>query len=176
MAIALTHAWNPRNPRTSTLPLPRGADETPDDSMAEALAAVVSRLLGTDTASTGEVVALADALGGRVATDWFAYLARLPLQGAARVVERLFRDARARVREQTGRSLSVPVTIRGDDGSLHLAWDAGRHYVDVDVFADGTIEWFYRDRTTEALDGTEDACPASPLPRGLVARLALVAR
>lgn len=173
MAIALTHAWSPR---TSTLPLHGASHGTADDSMAEAMAAFVSNLLGTDTASTGEVVALADALGGRVATDWFAYLARLPSQGAARVAERLFRDARARVRDQTGRSLSVPMTIRGDDGSLHLAWDAGRHYVDVDVFTDGTIEWFYRDRTTETLDGPEDPCPASPLPRGLVARLGLVAR
>jgi hypothetical protein len=172
--MAIAADWSLMNERVSL----SGAQLAVDPSLMipEAVGAVLRNLIGSGTATDRTVDAVAEALAPREASDaWVAHLARLPVP-LAQGAERIWRTAHSEILERTGRSLGVPVTLRADDGSLHMAWDGGRHYVDVDLFCDGSIEWFYRDRQTEDLDGAEEACAASPLPRGLVSRLTRVAR
>lgn len=139
--------------------------------------AMLERMGATPTQDDAGLVAGLVAGNTAEETAWLKYLAALTASTpAARIAERLWGETRRKILAMTGRRLGVPVTIRGDDASLHLAWDVGHHHVDVDVLSDGSLEWFYRDRSSEILDGTEDACGASPAPVALVTRLALVAR
>ena len=75
------------------------------------------------------------------------------------------------LRQRLGCQVKVPLTQPTVDGAIQLAWDAGRHYLDIDVFSDGTIQWFYRDRQTKELDGSPDderiACVSPELARRL---------
>jgi len=78
------------------------------------------------------------------------------------------------LREHLGPKLRVPLTQPTVDGAIQLAWDAGRHYLDIDVFSDGTMQWFYRDRQTKELDGSPDDARATGIPPELVRRLEVV--
>jgi hypothetical protein len=69
-------------------------------------------------------------------------------------------------------TLPLPLTQPTNDGNIQLAWDQGRHYVEIDVCPDGQLEWFYRDRETNELDGTEDD-PESAVSEALLRRLRL---
>jgi hypothetical protein len=63
----------------------------------------------------------------------------------------------------------------GEGGTLQLAWDNGIHYVEAEVHPNGTMDWFYRNRATNEVDGTEDPMPIQPtLPEALLERLSLV--
>jgi hypothetical protein len=75
--------------------------------------------------------------------------------------------------DQLGFRLRLPMTQLTPDGAIQLSWDSGRHYVDIDIHPDGSLAWFYRDRTTGALDGTEEDTLIS-LPNDLLARLTLL--
>ena len=73
--------------------------------------------------------------------------------------------------DETIANLTPPLTHRTDGGVIQVAWDSGNVYVDIEVFKDGNIEWFYRNRVTGALDGTDGAVSSSPVPDALVARI-----
>lgn len=49
----------------------------------------------------------------------------------------------------------VPLTQLTGEGAIQMSWDSGRYYFDVDVFPDG-LEWFFRDRETKQIEGTDD--------------------
>ena len=49
----------------------------------------------------------------------------------------------------------VPLTQLTGEGAIQMSWDSGRYYFDVDVFPDG-LEWFFRDRETKVIEGTDD--------------------
>ncbi len=42
-----------------------------------------------------------------------------------------------------------------DRDYIQLVWDIENHHLDIDLLIDGTIDWFYRDRTTGDYDGDE---------------------
>ena len=88
---------------------------------------------------------------------------------AVETTRRLWRSLSRRIP-----SLSVPAAEPLESGTLQLVWDAGRTHVDVDVLADGTFEWFYRDRTTGLTSGQEDCAPEA-LPDALCAFLGMLA-
>ncbi len=69
--------------------------------------------------------------------------------------------------------LPLPLTQPTTAGNIQLAWDAGRLYLEIDVRADGKLEWFFRDRDTNTLDGTEDE-PESTVSPALFERLSTV--
>lgn len=48
------------------------------------------------------------------------------------------------------------------DGRFAMAWDVGRHHLDVEVNRDGTFDWFYMDRETRDADDGE-GCSAKRL-------------
>jgi hypothetical protein len=75
--------------------------------------------------------------------------------------------------DQLGFRLRVPMTQLTPDGAVQLSWDSGRRYLDIDVYPDGSLAWFHRDRTTGELDGTEEDTLRS-LPNDLLNRLSLL--
>ncbi len=62
----------------------------------------------------------------------------------------------ATLRRQVGPDCPLPITQLMGDGAIQLAWDNGRKYVDVEVLPDGNFHWYFRDRDTGEVLGTED--------------------
>jgi hypothetical protein len=78
-------------------------------------------------------------------------------------------------RQATGSLLLPPPTaLPSEDGSTHLVWGGDRHHLSVDLYPDGSFEWFYRDRLTDAFDGTDEE-RAAGMPEAFARRLRLVA-
>lgn len=90
-------------------------------------------------------------------------------EGHIRAVTCLWDSLQKRVAVQ----LPLPLTQPTTTGNIQLAWDAGRFYLEIDVRADGKLEWFFRDRDTNTLDGTEDE-PESTVSPALLERLGIV--
>jgi len=44
-----------------------------------------------------------------------------------------------------------------EDGGYMIVWDAWKHHLDIEVYANGEIFWFYRNREIEKLAGNEDS-------------------
>lgn len=68
--------------------------------------------------------------------------------------------------------LREPIIQITGDGSVQFAWNRDRYYLDVEVYPDGRVTWFFRDRQDDVADGTEDE-PEPELPERFWARLAL---
>ena len=105
------------------------------------------------------------------ARPWHQFIDGLAAAGQFRAhhlsaVRRTYEEIRQRV----GRRLPLPVTQPTQEGAIQLAWDDGARFVDVEVFADGTMHWYYRDRSRGQIDGTDDE-PVRGVPVDLVARL-----
>lgn len=78
------------------------------------------------------------------------------------------KEAIRRVRAQIGMAKD-PLTQPTVDGAVQLCWDSGTRVFDVDVFPDGTLEWFFRDRKTKEIAGTDDTrVPLPVLPQDAV--------
>ncbi len=103
---------------------------------------------------------------------WFGYLAQFANRHLARAVATFFQNARAL---GGAALLPVPTAIPSEDGSMHLAWDREQHHLDVDLFPDGSFEWFYRNRLTDELDGTDES-RVFGMPDALARRIRLIAR
>ena len=83
-----------------------------------------------------------------------------------RAVNLLWDDLKCRVPF----SLPLPLTQPTSTGNIQLAWDAGRFYLEIEVRRDGKLEWFFRDRKTNYLAGTEEE-PESAVSLALLNRL-----
>lgn len=60
------------------------------------------------------------------------------------------------IRDHVGPRLGLPVTQSTVEGAVQLYWDTGSKYLEVDVYADGTVHWFYKNRMSGERDGTDD--------------------
>ncbi|MSP59104.1 MAG: hypothetical protein EXR72_01980 [Myxococcales bacterium] len=60
------------------------------------------------------------------------------------------------IRDYVGPRLGLPVTQPTPEGAVQLYWDTERKYLEVDVYSDGTLHWFYKDRLSGDRDGTDD--------------------
>ena len=60
------------------------------------------------------------------------------------------------IRDYVGPRLPLPVTQKTAEDAIQLYWDTGSKYLEIDVYSDGTLHWFYKDRTTGERDGTDD--------------------
>lgn len=68
------------------------------------------------------------------------------------------------IRGAVGDRLAFPSIEQGqEEGAVALIWSRGHFYAEVELHADGTHEWFFRDRTHDTHDGSDG--PA----RGLIA-------
>lgn len=63
----------------------------------------------------------------------------------------------------------VPTTAPIKEG-IGMWWGKGRYMFEIIVLPNGNLEWFYRDRETDELDGTEDE-PESTISTALISRL-----
>lgn len=99
-------------------------------------------------------------------SEWLKFL--FGLVDAGYVSESQVSHVRAfweELKNRIGRPLRLPITMPAGDGSIQLAWSTKEHYLDIDMFADGSYEWFYRNRFTDELDGTEnERCTALSAP------------
>jgi len=64
--------------------------------------------------------------------------------------------------------------IEAYEDHTKFAWNLADHYLDLDIFENGTFEWFYRDAMSDEADGSED--PIAELPPPFFARLAAVSK
>lgn len=69
-----------------------------------------------------------------------------------------------------GRPLRAPVAGPGGDLGFQMSWSTEGFYLDLDIAEDGTFEWFFKDRGTGVIEGSEDDRHAIP-PESLVRRL-----
>lgn len=67
----------------------------------------------------------------------------------------------------------VAVSDGDDDGvTVNFSWDTGALFLDFNVFENGSFHWFFRDRRTKELDGTDDD-PAKAITDDIKRRLEL---
>ena len=52
--------------------------------------------------------------------------------------------------------IRIPQAGPTPDGSFQLVWDRGEHHVEVDVYPEGHLEWFYRNRRTGEVEGADE--------------------
>ncbi len=57
----------------------------------------------------------------------------------------------------------LPITQPTAEGAIQLAWDSGGKYLDVDVLPQGGVHWYFRDRVTNEVLGTDED-PVETLP------------
>ncbi len=104
--------------------------------------------------------------------DWNVYLSSLarprgPLTSQhAKHVRRFWHS----LRSQLSPDLPVPQAGPTEAPGLLLVWDRDRHHLEVEIFQDGTYDWFYRDRRSEAYLGDEGLA-AEARPQELVEHL-----
>lgn len=71
-------------------------------------------------------------------------------------------------------ALPPPLTAPKDAEYVYMVWDSGTKIFDLEVYTDGSIQWFFRDRMRREIDGTED--PVAQIPVAAVERLRSVLR
>lgn len=55
----------------------------------------------------------------------------------------------------TNKNLSIPDVCYGDDDNILFIWDNNTIYLECEIFGDGRVEFFNRNRTNEKLDFIE---------------------
>lgn len=71
--------------------------------------------------------------------------------------------------------LREPIVQITCEGAVQFAWNRGRYYFEIEVWADGRLSWFFRDRDNDVAEGT-DGEPERVLSATFWARLALAGR
>lgn len=105
-------------------------------------------------------------------SEWEEYLARvsaLSTQGVALTL--LWRTLAAAVPGLPIPAASVADSV-ADDRCAHMSWDRDEHHFDLDIEPDG-YEWFYRNRVTQAMDGS-DKIAFDCRPDDMLKRLRLI--
>lgn len=69
-----------------------------------------------------------------------------------------------------GSALRPPAAGPLENDGFAMSWDNGRHHFEIEVASDGTFDWFYMDRDSDARSGEEDQ-PLSTLSPGLISQL-----
>jgi hypothetical protein len=104
--------------------------------------------------------------------DFSQYLDRLQTDerfadGRVTSAVRRFLDSVAR---QVISPVPDPQALPDEAGWLALAWQEGEHQVSIDLFADQTMDWFWRSSRTGVIEG-EERVQVSPLPASLIQHL-----
>ncbi len=56
----------------------------------------------------------------------------------------------------TGGGLPLPITYPTEEGSIQLAWNKADEYLDIEVFRDRRISWYYRNRIESTSESSGD--------------------
>lgn len=86
----------------------------------------------------------------------------------------LARKAWDEVHQRTKGRMSVPDACPGLNGQLLYTWDSGVHHLEIEIFPDGVIELFYRNRASGEL-WEEEYLEGKPLPNSALPKLLLFA-
>lgn len=78
------------------------------------------------------------------------------------------------VTHHIGDDTPPPAFIVTESGESHVYWQSDNKIVDVDIKSD-KCHWFYRDRITDEIDGTEETVPLYPISLNLLRRIKTVA-
>lgn len=90
---------------------------------------------------------------GSFSPEFQAALAGLEEHGVSPEHARAARTVWSRIVERCGDVREPIVEIDEDaDGTVRFAWNRGRYYLDVEVYADGYGEWTFRDREEDLTD------------------------
>ncbi len=83
--------------------------------------------------------------------EWHAHLEGMtePLGSLARELWRLLQEVVGEPR--------VPQAGPVSGGGFQFVWDRDEHHLEIEILADRTLEWFYRNRRTGNLEGGECA-------------------
>lgn len=105
-------------------------------------------------------------------TEWNDYLNNIVDQDATTIIKALWEQAVEIVKPKT---LMAPSAAPLEDGHYIyiLAWDNEEHHVEIEITNNGGLDWFYRNRKTDELAGSED--PIKEMNEGLMLALKLVA-
>jgi len=106
------------------------------------------------------------------ANSWNRYLDSLKAPRgpiAPEVIARV-RDILRKVRDEV-ENCGLPITQPTDEGAVQLAWDDGDQYLEIEVLPADRIHWYFRNRRSEEVLGTED--PLSSLPKEFFEKLRL---
>jgi hypothetical protein len=108
--------------------------------------------------------------------QWERFLDRLPDEDVGITEEHVqrVREFWYAVEQRVDVTLPLPVTQPIASGAIQLAWNRGVYCVEVDVFPDGSFEWFFRDRRKGSIDGSNDR--VTGMPKKFVERVRLLAR
>jgi hypothetical protein len=107
-------------------------------------------------------------LGGEsLPREWHSYLERLP-DANGRLARELWRMLRAAFAQ-----VAVPQAGPVPEGGFQFVWDEGEHHLEIDILADRTIEWFYRNRRTNDVVGDDGI---HEIPAAFYERLHLFSR
>jgi len=60
------------------------------------------------------------------------------------------------IRAHFQKEVLPPFTQMTGEGAVQLAWSSPKQIFDVEIFPDNTVLWFYRNRETREVAGTED--------------------
>lgn len=61
-----------------------------------------------------------------------------------------------------------------DEDIIQFYWSQDEHHIDVDIFHDGSFEWFYRNRNTNETDSGEQRDVGGLLSQRLLDKLGLI--
>jgi hypothetical protein len=86
--------------------------------------------------------------------DYLATLAR-PQGPLAEHHVRLVCGFWRQLRSLVNGAFPLPQAGPTPDQGLLMLWDRDRHHLEVEIYEDGTYDWFYRDRQTESYLGDE---------------------
>ena len=84
------------------------------------------------------------------ASEWLAHLAKLKETSEYAALAPKVEDFWSWVSSE----LSAPEANPTDEGFL-LVWDRDEHHLQVELFRDGSYDWFYRNRDTDAVSYEE---------------------
>lgn len=112
-----------------------------------------------------------------LAAMWQRFLDGLARPGGPCEIEHVaaVRAIWAELHRVLGVSLRIPRTQPTAEGGILLAWDLGSKHLELEVFRDQSMHWFYRDRETNHFEGTDEnraRLVAAPLT-GHLSRVAL---
>ena len=82
--------------------------------------------------------------------EWNEFIDRLSNQNLARTLRAFWNKLQ---------SLGTPLPsaiLDEVDSFIQLAWDREEHHLDIDLFVDGSLDWFYRNRATDEMDSNGD--------------------
>jgi hypothetical protein len=107
------------------------------------------------------------------AVRWTRFLADLQAHGLADHQAAGLRSTWRKIVDRVGSKAPLP-SVTAHEDHVSLAWNTEHEYLDAQLFADG-LEWFYRGRQRDEVEGTAEGREAS-LPDAFFDRLRTLRR